>query len=51
MSFCAKGVFAGDLDINSTIGQTVVVFSVFELLFGGYFCGIILLPVEKHRKI
>lgn len=51
MSFCAKGVFADNLDINSVISQTVVVFSVIGLLFGGYFYGIVLLPVEKHRKI
>ena len=51
MSFYSYAILPTNVDINSTIGQTVVVFSVIELLFGGYFCGILLLPVEKHRKI
>lgn len=50
MSFCVEGVLDGNLDINSTIRQSAVVFSIIELLFGGYFCRIVLLPVKTQKK-
>jgi len=40
-----------EIDIISAIKQNVVVFSIFKLLFGGYFCAIILLPIENTEKI
>lgn len=50
MSFFVEGVFVGKADINSAIRRIVVVFSIIRLLFGKYFCGIVLLPVKKQNK-
>ncbi len=50
MSFCAEGVFDGKMDINSTIHQSVVVFSIIIPKLGRYFYADILLRVKTQKK-
>lgn len=50
MSFCVEGVFDGKMDINSTIRQSVVVFSIIKPKLGRYFYGNILLRDKTQRK-
>ena len=50
MSFCAEGVLDGNLDINSAIRQSVVVFSIIKSKLGRYFYTDILLRVKTQKK-
>ncbi len=50
MSFCVEGVLGGNLDINSTIRQSAVVFSIIKSKLGRYFYVDILLRDKTQRK-
>ncbi len=50
MSFCVEGVWGGNLDINSTIRQSAVVFSIIKSKLGRYFYADILLRVKTQKK-